>query len=153
MAGEHRLKRRFTFQQWLKPGESLCLKSARIILNSPNSARCKCGNGEGIQRLRAGLGHAMSLDHYGQSFSSTGYLKSMRPDYVKIDQAYTGELKDKKRQPLLHRLIVRRRAQHRHHGDRGRRGNRAAGADSQRTERRRDPGICRRQRNRSGCCK
>ncbi len=40
-------------------------------------------------------GHAMGLDHYGQSFSNLGYLKSIRPDYVKIDRAYTGELKDK----------------------------------------------------------
>jgi len=39
-------------------------------------------------------GHAMGLDHYGQSFSNLRYLKSMRPDYVKIDRAYTGELKD-----------------------------------------------------------
>ena len=39
-------------------------------------------------------GHAMGLDHYGQSFSNLGYLKSLRPDYVKIDRAYTGELKD-----------------------------------------------------------
>jgi len=36
----------------------------------------------------------MGLDHYGQSFSNLRYLKSMRPDYVKIDRAYTGELKD-----------------------------------------------------------
>ena len=36
----------------------------------------------------------MGLDHYGQSFSHLGYLKSLRPDYVKIDKAYTGELKD-----------------------------------------------------------
>jgi len=41
-----------------------------------------------------GLGHAMALDHYGQSFSNLGYLKSLCPDYVKIDRAYTGELKD-----------------------------------------------------------
>ena len=39
-------------------------------------------------------GHAMGLDHYGQSFSNLGYLKSLRPDYVKIDRAYTGELKE-----------------------------------------------------------
>jgi EAL domain-containing protein (putative c-di-GMP-specific phosphodiesterase class I) len=42
-----------------------------------------------------GYGHAMGLDHYGQSFSNLGYLKSIRPDYVKIDRAYTGELKDR----------------------------------------------------------
>jgi diguanylate cyclase (GGDEF)-like protein len=38
-------------------------------------------------------GHAIGLDHYGESFSHLGYLQSLRPDYVKIDQAYTGELK------------------------------------------------------------
>jgi len=39
-------------------------------------------------------GHGMGLDHYGQSFSHLGYLQSLRPDYVKVDRAYTGELKD-----------------------------------------------------------
>jgi diguanylate cyclase (GGDEF)-like protein len=39
-------------------------------------------------------GHRVGLDHYGQSFSHLGYLKSLRPDYVKIDRAYTGELKE-----------------------------------------------------------
>lgn len=40
------------------------------------------------------LGHAMSLDHYGQSLSKLGYLWSLRPDYVKVDCAYTEELKN-----------------------------------------------------------
>jgi len=40
------------------------------------------------------LGHLVGLVHYGQSFSHLGYLQSLRPDYVKIDRAYTGELKD-----------------------------------------------------------
>ena len=39
-------------------------------------------------------GHLVGLDHYGQSFSHLGYLKALQPDYVKIDRAYTGELKD-----------------------------------------------------------
>jgi diguanylate cyclase (GGDEF)-like protein len=39
-------------------------------------------------------GHAIGLDHFGQSFSHLGYLQSLRPEYVKIDRAYTGELKD-----------------------------------------------------------
>lgn len=39
-------------------------------------------------------GHGIGLDHYGQSFSKLGYLHSLKPDYVKIDRAYTGELKD-----------------------------------------------------------
>lgn len=43
-----------------------------------------------------GFGHAIGLDHYGQSFTKLGYLQSLRPDHVKIDRAYTGELKDEK---------------------------------------------------------
>ncbi|MDH5297854.1 MAG: GGDEF domain-containing protein, partial [Desulfobulbaceae bacterium] len=39
-------------------------------------------------------GHGIGLDHYGQSFSNLGYLQSLRPDYVKIDRAYTGELRE-----------------------------------------------------------
>jgi EAL domain-containing protein (putative c-di-GMP-specific phosphodiesterase class I) len=39
-------------------------------------------------------GHRVGLDHYGQSFSHLGYLKRLHPDYVKIDRAFTGELKD-----------------------------------------------------------
>ena len=39
-------------------------------------------------------GHRVGLDHYGQSFSHLGYLKALQPDYVKIDRAYTGELKE-----------------------------------------------------------
>lgn len=37
-------------------------------------------------------GHGIGLDHYGQSFSKLGYLQSLRPEYVKIDRAYTAEL-------------------------------------------------------------
>ena len=39
-------------------------------------------------------GHEMGLDHYGQSCGNLRHLQSLRPDYVKIDRAYTGELKD-----------------------------------------------------------
>lgn len=37
-------------------------------------------------------GHGIGLDHYGRSFSKLGYLQSLRPEYVKIDRGYTGEL-------------------------------------------------------------
>jgi len=40
-------------------------------------------------------GHGFGLDHFGQSFANFGYLKSLRPDYVKIDRAYTDELTDR----------------------------------------------------------
>ncbi|OPY85938.1 MAG: RNase E specificity factor CsrD [Syntrophus sp. PtaU1.Bin208] len=39
-------------------------------------------------------GHLMALDHYGQSLSKLSYLRFLRPDYVKVDRAYTEELKD-----------------------------------------------------------
>lgn len=38
------------------------------------------------------LGHGFALDHFGQAFSSFGYLQSLRPDYVKIDGAYTNDI-------------------------------------------------------------
>jgi len=38
------------------------------------------------------LGHAIGLDHFGQSFANFGYLKSLQPEYVKIDRAYISEL-------------------------------------------------------------
>lgn len=39
-------------------------------------------------------GHGIGLDHYGQSFSKLGYLRSLHPEYVKVDRAYTSELND-----------------------------------------------------------
>jgi diguanylate cyclase (GGDEF)-like protein len=39
------------------------------------------------------LGHSIGLDHFGQSFANFGYLKSLQPKYVKIDRAFTDELK------------------------------------------------------------
>lgn len=36
--------------------------------------------------------YGIALDHFGSSFSNFGYLRSLRPDYVKIDRAFTGEI-------------------------------------------------------------
>ena len=47
-----------------------------------------------FSRFVRNKGHFIGLDHYGQSFSHLGYLKSLRPDYVKIDRAYTTEMKE-----------------------------------------------------------
>ncbi len=40
------------------------------------------------------LGHGLGLDHFGRGFSSFGYLQTVRPDYVKIDGAYTSSIRD-----------------------------------------------------------
>jgi diguanylate cyclase (GGDEF)-like protein len=39
-------------------------------------------------------GHALGIDHFGQGLVHFGYLKSLLPDYVKIDRAITNELRD-----------------------------------------------------------
>lgn len=39
-------------------------------------------------------GHQLGIDHFGQGMIHFGYLKSLLPDYVKIDKAITGELLD-----------------------------------------------------------
>ena len=38
------------------------------------------------------MGHFVGIDHFGKGFLQFGYLKSLRPDYVKIDRAFTNEL-------------------------------------------------------------
>jgi len=40
------------------------------------------------------MGHALGIDHFGQGLTHFGYLKSLLPDYVKIDRAITNELHD-----------------------------------------------------------
>ena len=37
-------------------------------------------------------GHRIGIDHFGLGLMHFGYLKSLLPDYVKIDRAITGEL-------------------------------------------------------------
>lgn len=39
-------------------------------------------------------GHVLGIDHFGQGLIHFGYLKSLLPDYVKIDRAITNELRD-----------------------------------------------------------
>ncbi len=46
-------------------------------------------------RIRA-LGHGVALDHFGQAFTNFGHLYSLRPDYVKIDGAYTSQISENK---------------------------------------------------------
>jgi len=84
------------FQAWLKGALKVLPPSApRIIFEFAEFGAVQ--NLELVKDFSAvvrGFGHATALDHYGQSFSNLGYLKSLKPEYVKIDRAYTGELKD-----------------------------------------------------------
>jgi len=38
--------------------------------------------------------HDIGLEHYGRSFSQLAYLQTLKPKYVKIDRAYTAELRE-----------------------------------------------------------
>ena len=84
------------FRQWLQSAlKKLSPAAPRIIFEfSEYGAVQNSGLVREFSAIVRGYGHAMGLDHYGQSFSNLGYLQSLRPDYVKVDRAYTGELKD-----------------------------------------------------------
>ncbi|MFP7754550.1 EAL domain-containing protein [Thermodesulfobacteriota bacterium B35] len=41
------------------------------------------------------LGHGLGIDHFGQGLTNFGYLKSLHPDYVKIDSAFTSDLAER----------------------------------------------------------
>jgi diguanylate cyclase (GGDEF)-like protein len=85
-----------SFRLWLQSAlKTLPVTAPRIIFEfSEFSAVQNLNLVRDFSIFAREYGHTMGLDHYGQSFSNLGYLKSMRPDYVKIDRAYTGELKD-----------------------------------------------------------
>src|SRR4030042_2020587 len=84
------------FRQWLQSAlKKLSPAAPRIIFEfSEYGAVQNSGLVREFSAIVRGYGHAMGLDHYGQSFSNLGYLQSLRPDYVKVDRAYPGELKD-----------------------------------------------------------
>jgi EAL domain-containing protein (putative c-di-GMP-specific phosphodiesterase class I) len=85
-----------TFRQWVENFLSnLPPSSPRLIFEFAEYGAVQ--NLEILRDFRTVLekqGHGIGLDHFGRSFSNLGYLQSLRPDYVKIDRAYTGELKD-----------------------------------------------------------
>ncbi|HEY5789461.1 MAG TPA: EAL domain-containing protein, partial [Gammaproteobacteria bacterium] len=55
------------------------------VLRAPDAARALV---QALRARRVGFG----LDHFGQGFSAFGYLKTLRPDYVKIDGGYSAKL-------------------------------------------------------------
>jgi EAL domain-containing protein (putative c-di-GMP-specific phosphodiesterase class I) len=84
------------FRQWVKSFlEAFPTAAPRIIFEFTEYGAVH--NLELVKEFRAWVlakGHFLALDHYGQGFTNPGYLQSLRPEYVKIDRAFTGELKD-----------------------------------------------------------
>jgi EAL domain-containing protein (putative c-di-GMP-specific phosphodiesterase class I) len=84
------------FTQWLHGAlKSMPAAAPRLVFELTEFGAVQ---NEGIVKEFAAsirkAGHKMALDHYGQSCGNLRYLQSLRPDYVKIDRAYTGELKN-----------------------------------------------------------
>lgn len=85
------------FVQWLlKELQGLGKNAPHFIFEFPEYGAVQCLNtikhfARGVQNL----GHSIALDHFGQSFANFGYLQSLRPEYVKIDRAFTQELMKK----------------------------------------------------------
>lgn len=81
------------FTEWLydrligfaHPGKLMFECSETIVLQQGDAFR------HFIDVLK-GIGCAVGLDHFGRGFHDFGYLNSVRPDYVKIDAAYTRDL-------------------------------------------------------------
>lgn len=84
------------FREWLKEFlDNFPAEAPRIVFEFPEYGAVN--NLEMVKEFGATVrrkGHGLGLDHYGQSFSNLGFLQSLRPEYVKIDSAFTGELKD-----------------------------------------------------------
>ncbi len=85
-----------TFRKWIDEAlKALPPSAPRLTFEFTEFGAIR--NLDSIKAFRDSIkpwGHAISLDHYGQSLSKLGYLRSLRPDFVKIDRAYTEELKD-----------------------------------------------------------
>lgn len=80
-----------TFLEWLLPILKQLPKGRKqIIFEFAEST--VINNLDLAKQLSASLrslGHGIALDHFGRGFSDFGYLKTLRPEYVKIDRAYT----------------------------------------------------------------
>jgi diguanylate cyclase (GGDEF)-like protein len=82
------------FVSWLANRlKSLDDKSLEIYFElSEISAVRNIGAVTDFSRQVKELGHDVGIDHFGRSFSNFGYLKSLQPEYVKIDRTFTREL-------------------------------------------------------------
>jgi len=85
-----------TFRKWLYEAlKALPPSTPRITFEFSEFGAIR--NLDSVREFRNSIkqwGHTISLDHYGQSLSKIGYLRSLSPDFVKVDRAYTEELKD-----------------------------------------------------------
>jgi len=84
------------FRSWLHSAlRDLSPSAPRLVFEFAESAAIRSLDSvRGFREHIRQWGHAVALDHYGQSLSRLGYLQLLRPDYVKVDRVYTEALKD-----------------------------------------------------------
>ncbi len=85
-----------SFREWMRVSlQALSPQAPRIVFEFAEFAAVQhLDHVRDFSVMVRAFGHGIGLDHYGQSFSNLGYLQSLRPDHVKIDRAYTGELRE-----------------------------------------------------------
>lgn len=82
------------FVTWIHPQLEQCAQAGLLFtFEFPEFRMIRYGNrikefSEAIKKQ----GHTVGVDHFGQGLMHFGYLKSLLPEYVKIDPAITGEL-------------------------------------------------------------
>ena len=83
-----------TFRAWLEPRlASFAARGVRVNFEFPEFRTLR--HSDLIRDFAATVkahGHRIGIDHFGLGLMHFGYLKSLLPDYVKIDRAITGEL-------------------------------------------------------------
>ena len=86
-----------SFWQWFQPAlRGLSGSAPRIIFEFTEFSTLH--NSELVKKFSdivREFGHTVCFDHYGQALSHLGYIKSLHPEYIKIDRAYIKEIKDK----------------------------------------------------------
>lgn len=84
------------FVAWLHPRLTQCAKEGlRLNFEFPEFRIARYSKLiKEFSEIIKKQGHQLGIDHFGQGMMHFGYLKSLLPDYVKIDRAITDELLD-----------------------------------------------------------
>lgn len=80
------------FASWLEStldGNKFSVSLKLIFELSESAVRDHLEAVRQFSRMLASRGHGISLDQFGKGFSDFSYLRSLQPEYVKIDRIYT----------------------------------------------------------------
>jgi len=78
------------FLGWLETRLEPAATGGRLIFEVPEFGATRSLEAlMAFTRMLQARGHGIAVDHFGRGFANFGYLRSLRPEYVKIDSAYT----------------------------------------------------------------